>query len=108
LSFISASQCRSRMAPPGRRLRRAQPLRVAGYREVYVAEPPTIGARGGVAAIVCEYLRLSGDGPELASVPPSGTLLGVIRSFVDKRTLALFAGHAVKGLPNQIQRRARG
>jgi proteic killer suppression protein len=31
----------------------------------------------------------------------------VIRSFADKRTAALFAGHAVRGLPHQIQRRAR-
>lgn len=31
----------------------------------------------------------------------------VIRSFADKRTAALFAGLAVKDLPNQIQRRAR-
>lgn len=31
----------------------------------------------------------------------------VIKSFADKRTAALFAGHAVKGLPFQIQRRAR-
>jgi len=31
----------------------------------------------------------------------------VIRTFADKRTAALFAGHAVKGLPPQIQSRAR-
>jgi len=31
----------------------------------------------------------------------------VIRSFADKRTAALFAGHAVRNLPNQIQRRTR-
>jgi toxin HigB-1 len=31
----------------------------------------------------------------------------VIRSFADKRTAALFAGYAVRELPNQIQRRAR-
>ncbi len=31
----------------------------------------------------------------------------VIKSFADKRTAALFAGHVVKGLPHQIQRRAR-
>jgi proteic killer suppression protein len=31
----------------------------------------------------------------------------VIRSFADKRTLALFAGYAVKDVPSQIQRRAR-
>jgi len=31
----------------------------------------------------------------------------VIRSFADKRTAALFAGHAVRGLPHQLQRRAR-
>jgi proteic killer suppression protein len=31
----------------------------------------------------------------------------VIKSFADKRTAALFAGHAVRGLPYQIQRRAR-
>ena len=31
----------------------------------------------------------------------------VIKSFADKRTAALFTGHAVKGLPHQIQRRAR-
>jgi len=31
----------------------------------------------------------------------------VIRSFADKRTAALFAGYAVKALPNQIQQRAR-
>jgi proteic killer suppression protein len=31
----------------------------------------------------------------------------VIKSFTDKRTAALFAGHAVRGLPHQIQKRAR-
>ena len=31
----------------------------------------------------------------------------MIKSFADKRTAALFAGHAVRGLPYQIQRRAR-
>jgi proteic killer suppression protein len=31
----------------------------------------------------------------------------VIRSFADKRTAAVFAGFAVRGLPLQIQRRAR-
>jgi toxin HigB-1 len=31
----------------------------------------------------------------------------MIRSFADKRTAALFVGHAVRDLPNQIQRRAR-
>jgi len=31
----------------------------------------------------------------------------VIRSFADKRTAAIFAGYAVRGLPWQIQRRAR-
>lgn len=31
----------------------------------------------------------------------------MIKSFADKRTAALFAGHAVRGLPHQIQRRAR-
>jgi len=31
----------------------------------------------------------------------------MIRSFADKRTAALFAGHVVKGLPPQIQKRAR-
>jgi proteic killer suppression protein len=31
----------------------------------------------------------------------------VIRSFADRRTAALFAGYAVRELPNQIQRRAR-
>ena len=31
----------------------------------------------------------------------------MIRSFADKRTAALFAGHAIRGLPHQIQRRAR-
>ena len=31
----------------------------------------------------------------------------MIRSFADKRTAALFAGHEVRGLPLQIQRRAR-
>ncbi len=31
----------------------------------------------------------------------------MIRSFADKRTAALFAGHAVRGLPHQLQRRAR-
>lgn len=33
--------------------------------------------------------------------------LSVIRSFADKRTAAIFAGLAVKGLPPQIQRRAK-
>lgn len=31
----------------------------------------------------------------------------MIRSFTDKRTAALFAGYAVRGLPSQLQRRAR-
>ena len=31
----------------------------------------------------------------------------MIKSFADKRTAALFAGYAVKALPNQIQGRAR-
>jgi toxin HigB-1 len=31
----------------------------------------------------------------------------VIKSFRDKRTAAIFAGHVVRGLPPQIQRRAR-
>ena len=31
----------------------------------------------------------------------------MIKSFADKRTAALFAGHAVQGLPRQLQRRAR-
>ena len=31
----------------------------------------------------------------------------MIKTFVDKRTAALFAGFAVRNLPNQIQHRAR-
>lgn len=31
----------------------------------------------------------------------------MIKSFADKRTAALFAGYLVKGISNQIQRRAR-
>jgi len=31
----------------------------------------------------------------------------MIKSFADKRTAAIFAGHVVKGLPPQIQKRAR-
>lgn len=31
----------------------------------------------------------------------------VIRSFADKRTAAIFAGYAVRGLPHQIQQRVR-
>ncbi len=31
----------------------------------------------------------------------------VIKSFADKRAAAVFAGHAVRGLPMRIQRRAR-
>jgi proteic killer suppression protein len=31
----------------------------------------------------------------------------VIRSFADKRTAAIFVGHAVRNLPPQIQARAR-
>ncbi len=31
----------------------------------------------------------------------------MIKSFADKRTAAIFAGHAVRGLPVQLQRRAR-
>jgi len=31
----------------------------------------------------------------------------MIRSFADKRTAAVFAGHTVRGLPHQMQRRAR-
>ena len=33
--------------------------------------------------------------------------MGVIKSFTDKRTAALFAGYLVKGVANQIQERAR-
>ena len=31
----------------------------------------------------------------------------MIGSFADRRTAAVFAGHAVKGLPHRLQRRAR-
>ncbi len=31
----------------------------------------------------------------------------MIRSFADKRTAALFVGHAVRGSPHQLQRRTR-
>ena len=31
----------------------------------------------------------------------------MIKTFADKRTAALFAGYSVKGISNQIQRRAR-
>ena len=31
----------------------------------------------------------------------------MIKSFADKRAAAVFAGHAVRGLPMKIQRRAR-
>ena len=31
----------------------------------------------------------------------------MIKSFADKRTAAIFAGHAVRGLPLQLQQRAR-
>jgi proteic killer suppression protein len=31
----------------------------------------------------------------------------VIKSFADRRTAAIFVGHAVRNLPQQIQRRAR-
>jgi proteic killer suppression protein len=31
----------------------------------------------------------------------------MIKSFADKKTAAIFSGHAVKDLPAQIQRRAR-
>ena len=31
----------------------------------------------------------------------------MIKSFADKRTTAVFVGYVVRGLPNQIQRRAR-
>ena len=31
----------------------------------------------------------------------------MIKSFADKRTATIFAGYAVKGLPSQIQKRAR-
>ena len=31
----------------------------------------------------------------------------MIKSFADKRTAALFDGYAVRGLPHQLQRRAR-
>lgn len=33
--------------------------------------------------------------------------MGVIKSFGDKRTAAIFVGYAVRGLPPQIQQRAR-
>ena len=45
--------------------------------------------------------------PGLTHVPFSGTFALVIRSFADKRTAALFAGYLVKGLPSQLQGRAR-
>lgn len=31
----------------------------------------------------------------------------MIRSFADKHTAAVFAGHVIRGLPMQVQRRAR-
>ena len=31
----------------------------------------------------------------------------MIKSFADKRTAAVFTGHAIRGLPMQIQRRTR-
>ncbi len=31
----------------------------------------------------------------------------MIKSFVDRRTAALFAGYAIRGLPHDVQRRAR-
>ena len=31
----------------------------------------------------------------------------MIKSFVDKRSAAIFAGHAVRGLPMRLQQRAR-
>ena len=31
----------------------------------------------------------------------------MIKSFADKRTAALFAGHGIKGVPRDLQRRAR-
>ena len=31
----------------------------------------------------------------------------MIKSFADKRTAAIFAGYAIRGLPMQIQKRAR-
>ena len=31
----------------------------------------------------------------------------MIKSFADKRTAAIFAGHTVRGLPLQLQKRAR-
>jgi proteic killer suppression protein len=43
----------------------------------------------------------------LTIVPLTGTSFLVIKSFADKRTAALFAGYAVRALPDQIQRRAR-
>ena len=42
----------------------------------------------------------------LTYVPLFGTLHR-LKSFADKRTVALFAGYAVRSIPNQIQRRAR-
>ena len=33
--------------------------------------------------------------------------MNVIKSFADKRTAAIFLGHAIRDLPPQIQRRAR-
>ena len=43
----------------------------------------------------------------MTNVLVSGTLQVVIKSFADKQTAALFGGHSVKALPNQIQARAR-
>ena len=49
-------------------------------------------------------------GPVRAGIDPPyrfAVRLPVIKSFADKRTAALFAGHAVRDPPWQIQRRAR-
>jgi proteic killer suppression protein len=48
--------------------------------------------------------RLAGHGQ---SVPTRGTLWRMIKSFADKRTAAIFAGYAVRGLASPLQGRVR-
>jgi len=75
------------------------------------AEPARIGYRPGRTRDFA-LITLS------INVPPSVTFsldetyrlavrLVMIKSFADKRTAAIFAGYSVKGLPAQIQKRAR-
>jgi len=66
-------------------------------------QPPTrgINASGAIESIPTDETY------RLTVLYRSALSIAVIKSFVDKRTAAIFVGYAVRDLPQQIQRRAR-